>query len=160
MSEKNKLKKSNSSSKWLEVSPYGIVDGMIPKASTMVFKRKNGKESFSIWLSELQSQVAINQSINKENTFGFIQTTLKKLNIKLKYCFFTNSKHGRDIVALTFEGNLKPVYFYADEVISFCILNRCRFFCKESFFIRKSNNRLPKRFQENVELYKKPVYLN
>lgn len=153
MSKKNKKEKQ-----WIEVQPYGIVGGMIPEASVMLFKRKKGVGSFVVWLSELQSRMAVDQSLQKEQPFRFVQQILKTAEIKIKNCFFLKTKEDRDIVALTFEGLKKPVRFYADEILAFCILNKCRFFCSSEIFNR-SQRELPKRFRQKV-LEKKPMYLN
>lgn len=145
---------------WIEIIPYGIVGGMVPEASTMLFKRKAGKGHFIVWLSDLQSRMAIDQSLNKEQPFRFVQKILEKTETQIKNCFFIKTDQGRDIVAITFEGgkSIKPIRFYADEVISFCILNKCKFFCTDSF-LKQNRRDLPKRFRKK-DLEKRPMYLN
>lgn len=144
--------------RWIEVTPYGLVGGMISEASAMVFREKRGGGQFSIWLSELQSNIAVSQSLNKEQPFDFVQKILKANNIFPKECFFTETKNERDIVAVTFSENSKALKFYADEIISFCILNNCRFFCTKDF-LNESRRDLPRRFKQKV-MEKKPFYLN
>lgn len=153
----NIIKKTNK--KWIEVIPYGIVGGMIPAASTMLFKRKNGEDRFVIWFSELQSRIAIEQNLNKEKVFSFIQKILKASGCTPKHCFFIRKEQGRDIVRLSFKNSLKPLEFYADEVISFCMINNCRFFCTSEFF-QQHNGEIPKRFRKNSLVSKTPMYLN
>lgn len=138
--------------------PYGIVGGMIPEASVMLFKKKKGVGHFVVWLSELQSRVAVDQSLQKEQPFRFVQQILNQAEIKIKNCFFLKTEEGRDIVAVTFDGLKKPIRFYADEVISYCILNKCQFFCASNFF-NQNQRELPKRFRQRG-LEKKPAYLN
>ena len=146
-------------SRWIEVVPYGIVGGMISEASTMVFRQKTGVGRFSVWLSELQSHIAVSQSLNKEQPFDFVQKILSANKILPKNCFFIETKNERDIVAVTFsEKNGKALKFYADEVISFCILNNCRFFCTKEF-LNETRRGLPQRFRQKV-MEKKPFYLN
>ena len=145
--------------KWIEVIPYGIVGGMIPSASTMLFKRKNGEDRFVVWFSELQSRIAIEQNLNKEKVFSFVQKILKASGCIPKYCFFVKKEQGRDIVKLSFNNSLKPLEFYADEVISFCMINNCRFFCAPEFF-QQQNEEIPKRFRKTSLINKTPMYLN
>ena len=155
MTKVTKRKKSQ----WIEVIPYGIVGGMIPSASTMLFKRKNGEERFVVWFSELQSRIAIEQNLNKEKVFSFVQKILKASGSTPTRCFFIKKEQGRDIVKLSFNSSIKPLEFYADEVISFCMINNCRFFCVPNFFQQHSEE-IPKRFQKTALLSKTPMYLN
>ncbi len=158
MKQKEKTKEKTTKTNWIEVAPYGIVGGMIPEASTMLFKKKHGEGHFIVWLSELQSRIAIDQNLNKEQPFYFAQKILTKIQSTPKNCFFIKTDQGRDIVVVTFKGSLKPIRFYADEIISFCILNKCRFFCTKDFF-KQSRRELPSRFKQKV-LEQKPMYLN
>ena len=111
-----------------EVVPYGIVGGMIPEASTMLFKKKSGEGRFVVWFSELQSRIAIDQNLNKERVFSFVHKILKANNCMPKYCFFVESEQGREVVQIAFNKLKNPLRFYADEVISFCMMSNCRFF--------------------------------
>jgi len=144
--------------KWIEIVPYGIIGGMIPEASTILFKKKKGEGRFVVWLSELQSRIAIDQNLNKERVFSFVQTILKANNCLPKCCFFIETKQGRDLVQLSFQNNSKPLQFYADEVIAFCMMNNCQFFCTHDFF-KQSREEIPKRFRTQP-LDNKPLYLN
>ena len=153
-------KKTNANKKkWIEIVPYGIVGGMIPDASTMLFKKKKGEGRFVVWFSELQSRITIEQNLNKEKVFSFVQKILKASNSLPKYCFFVQTEHDRDVVQLSFNNSLKPLQFYADEVISFCMMNNCRFFCTADFFKQQSRGEIPKRFRKQ-SLENKPLYLN
>ena len=154
-----KIKTSRKITKWTEIIPYGIIGGMIPSASTMLFKSKKGEERFAVWFSELQSRIAISQNLHKEKVFSFIQKILESSGNTPKYCFFMRRDQGRDIVRLSFKGELKPLEFYADEVISFCMMNQCRFFCPPDFF-KNHTGEIPKRFKNVSLLNKAPVYLN
>ena len=144
--------------KWIEIIPYGIVGGMIPDASTMLFKKKKGEGRFVVWFSELQSRIAIEQNLNKEKVFNFVQKILQMNNSLPKHCFFIKTEQGRDVVKLSFNNSLKPIQFYADEVICFCMMNNCRFFCTAEFFTQ-SRRDVPKRFRKQA-LIEKPLYLN
>ena len=144
--------------KWIEVIPYGIVGGMVPGASAMLFKKKRGVDRFSVWLTELQSRIAVDQSLNKEQPYSFVQKILKAESCMPKHCFFMGTKNDRDIALLTFHGKKKPLEFFADEVISFCILNGCRFFCTKNF-LEGSRHEIPQRFKGDI-LEKRPHYLN
>lgn len=150
--------KKTKKKKWIEIVPYGIVGGMIPEASTVLFKRKKGEGRFVVWFSELQSRIAIEQNLNKEKVFSFVQKIMKANNCLPKYCFFIETEQGRDVVQLSFNNSCKPLQFYADEVISFCMMNNCRFFCTDIFF-RQSRGEIPKRFRKQA-LDNKPMYLN
>lgn len=155
MTKKTKSKNQ----KWIEIIPYGIVGGMIPDASTMLFKKKRGEGRFVVWFSELQSRIAIDQSLNKEKVFAFVQKILKANRCLPKHCFFTHTEQGRDVVQLSFESPTKPQKFYADEVIAFCMMNNCRFFCTSEFFKKQSRSEIPKRFRKE-SLGNKPLYLH
>lgn len=151
------MKKTNR--KWISVVPYGIIGGMIPGASTIMFKKKQGKGHFSIWLSDLQSRIAVEQSLNKERPFHFVQKILSATKNKPKKCYFLERKNDRDIVLISFEGNIKNIKFYADEIIAFCILNHCEFFCSKEFFLTP-NKELPQRFKTQMSSDKRPALLN
>jgi len=154
------MKKTKEKSKrnWIEILPYGIIGGMIPEASTVLFKKKKGEGRFVVWLSELQSRIAIDQNLNKEQPFHFVQKILEKIKSQPKNCFFIKTDKGRDIVVVTFQGTLKPIRFYADEILAFCILNKCQFFCTKEF-LKQSHREIPKRFKQKI-LEQKPMYLN
>ncbi|MGI9548874.1 MAG: hypothetical protein ACR2M7_02700 [Bdellovibrionales bacterium] len=159
MKQKKEIKNTKSQKhNWVEIVPYGIVGGMIPQASTVLFKKKKGEGRFIVWLSELQSRIAIEQNLNKEQPFYFVQKILEKMKSQPKNCFFIKEDKGRDIVVVTFSGSLKPIRFYADEILSFCLLNKCKFFCTKDFF-KQSHRELPKRFKQKI-LEQKPMYLN
>ena len=152
------MTKNKKTIKWIQIAPYGIVGGMIPGASTLMFKRKNKKGHFSVWLSELQSRMTVEQSLNKEQPFHFVQKILKATKNIPKRCYFLERREDRDIVVVTFSGSIKSIRFYADEVISFCILNHCQFFCTEEFF-KKPSRELPQRFKNQLS-HKRPDLLN
>ena len=119
--------------KWIEIIPYGIVGGMIPEASTMLFKKKDGEGRFAVWFSELQSRIAIDQNLNKEKVFDFAQKILKANNSLPKNCFFIKTEEERDVVRLSFNNSIKPLQFYADEVISFCMMKQLPLFLHSGF---------------------------
>ena len=154
MTKKTQIKKR----KWIEIVPYGIVGGMVPDASTMLFKKKDGEGRFAVWFSELQSRIAIDQNLNKEKVFDFAQKILKANNSLPKNCFFIKTEEGRDVVRLSFNNSIKPLQFYADEVVCFCMISNCRFFCTTEFF-NLSRGEIPKRFRKRM-LVDKPLYLN
>ena len=151
------MKKKNKQ-KWTPVVPYGIIGGMIPGASSLMFKKKKGKGHFSIWLSDLQSRMAVDQSLNKEKPFHFVQKILVATKNVPKKCYFIERQEDRDIAVVTFNGGIKSIQFYADEIVSFCILNHCEFFCMEDFF-KTPSRELPQRFKSQL-LHKRPALLN
>ena len=144
--------------KWIEIIPYGIVGGMIPDVSTMLFKKKSGEGRFAVWLSELQSRMAIEQSLKREKVFDFAHKILKINNSLPQECYFLKHESGRDLVRLCFNKRLKSLNFYADEVVSFCMMGDCRFFCQAEFFKRPPGD-IPLRFKKKVS-NEKPMYLN
>lgn len=156
MSQKSKTTQKR---EWIEILPYGIVGGVISGASTMLFKKKSGKERFVVWFSELQSRIAIDQKINKEKVFDFVSKILSKNKSLPKYCFFVSTHQGRDVVKLSFGNSLKPLTFYADEVICFCMMNHCKFFCTQDFFTHIKTE-IPKRFQKKTLVNDKPAYFH
>ena len=144
--------------KWTELLPYGIVGGIVPEASTMLFKTKEGSGRLSIWLSELQTRIAVDQSLSKEQPYSFAYKILKSLKLSPQSCYFVESKGDRVRAVVRFAGN-KMMKFYADEIISFCIFNNCRFFCSKKILNRSSEEELPERFKKQ-SLEKRPLYLN
>ena len=155
-------KQSKKKNKWIEIAPYGLIGGMIAEASAMIFQQKNGERKFSVWLSDLQSRIAVSQSLKREQPLDWTKKLLKAYKIFPLACFFVETKDERDIVAVAFQKESgkpdKIVQFYADEALSFCILNNCRFFCREEFFDEKGE-KIPKRFHAQA-IEKKPFYLN
>lgn len=121
--------------KWIEVIPYGLVGGMAPGLSLVVFKEKKGESRFAIWLSRLQSQVAVRQGLKQEETFSFLNPVLRHLEMTPKECYFVKHEQGEQFVKVVFktkEGKLKFT-LKADESIAFCIYHNCRFFCTGDF---------------------------
>ena len=145
--------------KWIEITPYGIVGGMIAEASTMLFKRKKGEGHFLVWFSELQSRIAIDQNLNKERVFDFVIKILSSKNMLPERCYFTHKEQGRDVVKVFFENMKEPMKFYADEILSFCMITSCRFFSSPEFFENKSHGEVPKRFRK-LPLGSKPTHLH
>lgn len=124
------LKKTN----WIEVIPHGLVGGMAPGLSLVVFKEKEGEKRFAIWLSKLQSQIAIQQGIRKEETFSFLTPLLKSLNVSPKVCYFRKSGEGEPHINIHFQGEKKiQITFKASESLAFCIYHKCQFFCTYQF---------------------------
>ena len=120
--------------KWIEVTPYGLVRGMDSESSLIVFKEKKGEKRFAIWLSQLQSQVAIQQGLREEETFSFLNSFLTSVDMKPQSCYFVKNSKGEQFVKLKFKGtkdislNLK-----ASECLAFCIYYNCRFYCTSDF---------------------------
>ncbi len=120
--------------KWIEVIPYGLVGGMAPESSLIVFKEKKGERRFAVWLSQLQSQVAIQQGLREEETFSFLNTLLSAVDAKPKNCYFVKNSKGEQFVKLQIKG-LKSISLNlkASECLSFCIYHNCRFYCTAEF---------------------------
>ena len=122
------------SQKWIEVVPYGLVGGMTPESSLIVFKEKKGEKRFAVWLSQLQSQVAIRQGLREEETFSFLNTLLTAVDAKPKDCYFVKNVKGEQFVKLKFKGTKRlSLQLKASECIAFCIYHNCRFYCTSEF---------------------------
>ena len=159
-------KKSASSSssalkrqKWIKISPYGVVAGMIPSVSAVLFKGKHEEERFVVWLSELKSRIAVEQNLNQEKIFDFAHKIFSRNNCLPKQCLFVHSSQGRSRVLLYFENSKDHMGFYADEVVCFCMMSNCQFFCTEEFLKQASNEEIPQQFRKEA-LSEKPLYLN
>lgn len=150
---------SKNEKKWIEVIPYGLVGGMVPGLSLIVFKEKKGEKRFAIWLSRLQSQIAVQQGLRKEETFSFFNSLLRSLGVQPKKCYFTKNKNGEQFVEVHFEGEKKiSLNFKADESLSFCIYHHCRFFCTLEFMDSMREVRMKKHMNQIKR--ESPVYLN
>ena len=145
--------------KWIEVAPYGLVGGMAPGVFLIVFKEKKGENRFAIWLSKLQSQVAVQQGLRKEETFSFLNPLFKTLGVQLKECFFFKNENEEQFVKLHFAGGKKRVLtMKADECLSFCIYHNCRFFCTYEFMESMRSIRTGKHIKHIRR--EPPMYLN
>ena len=162
---KQRRKKSASSSsalkrqKWIKISPYGVVAGMIPSVSAVLFKGKHEEERFVVWLSELKSRIAVEQNLNQEKIFDFAHKIFSRNNCLPKQCLFVHSSQGRSRVLLYFENSKDHMDFYADEVVCFCMMSNCQFFCTEEFLKQASQEEIPQQFRKE-DLSEKPLYLN
>ena len=129
------IKVSKGQKKWIEVIPYGLVGGMAPGLSLVVFKENKGESRFAIWLSQLQSQVAVQQGLKREETFSFLNPILRHLNMTPQECYFVKNENGEQFVKVIFKKNEEKLKFVlkADETVAFCIYHNCKFFCTMEF---------------------------
>lgn len=120
--------------KWIEVIPHGIAEGMGPGISLIVFKEKEGEERFGICLSKLQSEIAFQQGVRREQIFSFLNPLLKSLDAYPKACYFHTDGNKDPYLEIAFggEANLK-LRFKARESLVFSIYHKCQFFCTSSF---------------------------
>lgn len=121
--------------KWIEVIPYGLIGGMAPNISLIVFKEKKGEERFAVCLSQLQSQVAVQQESQKERTFSFLTPLLESLDIyPTQAYFFIDRRSKEPRLEVHFSGSKEfSIVFRARESLAFCIQYKCQFFCTHSF---------------------------
>ena len=142
---------------WIEVIPYGLVGGMAPESSLIVFKEKKGENRFAMWLSQLQSQVAIQQGMREEETFSFLNTLLNAVDVKPKSCYFVKNIKGEQFVKLRLKGSKSiSLDLKASECISFCIYHNCHFYCTAEFMESMKELRVGKQVQNikrNPSLY-------
>ncbi len=126
---------NNNNQKWVEVVPHGLIDGIEEGLSLVVFKEKRGEKRFAIWLSKLQTQIAIKQGFKKENIFSFLNPFFKSLNLFPKTCYFKKNKEGGSDIIIHFVGGARKLKFTvnASECVSFCIHHNCQFFCTHEF---------------------------
>ena len=146
--------------KWIEVTPYGLVGGMAPGLSMVVFKEKKGEKRFAVWLSRLQSQVAIQQGLRKEETFSFLNSVFRHLDITPKECYFIKNENGEQFINLVFNKEGKKMNFTlkADESIAFCIYHNCLFFCTAEFMESMRSIQVGKHIKKIKR--EPPAYLN
>ena len=144
--------------RWIEVTPDALIGGRAMDAAAMMFREVKGEERFPVWLSDLQSRIAVAQGTGGDRPYEFVHKILESAKALPKLCFFVETKEERDIVVVTFGEGVKTLRFYADEALVFCIANNCRFFCTKAFLKSKSNI-LPSRFRKKSS-GKKPLYLH
>ena len=145
--------------KWIEMAPYGLVGGMAPGLTLIVFKEKKGDQRFAVMLSRLQSQVAIQQGLRKEETFSFLNSLFRSLDVQAAECYFIKNKDGEQFVRVQFEGAKKlSLIFKADEALAFCIYHHCRFFCTSEFIDSMREIRAAKHIKKIKR--EAPMYLN
>lgn len=146
--------------KWIEVTPYGLVGGMAPGLSLVVFKEKKGGSRFAVWLSRLQSQVAVQQGLRQEETFSFLNSVLRHLDVTPSKCYFIKNENGEQTIRLIFKQGNKDLAFTlkADESIAFCIYHNCKFFCTKKFIDSMKSIQ----FGKHIKKIKRepPAYLN
>ena len=147
--------------KWLEMVPYGLVGGMAPGMSLVIFKEKTGDNRFAIWLSRLQSQVAFQQGVRREETFSFLNPLLRSFQIKPTKCFFIRNENAEQFVKLHFSSKEKKVQLTlkANECIAFCMYHNCKFFCTKGFIESMREVKIGKNFFKNVKR-EPPAYIN
>ena len=151
------MKKTNK--KWIEIAPYGLVGAGAVGLSLIVFKEKKGERRFAVWLSKLQSQIAVNQGLRKEETFSFLNPLLDAVSQHPKECYFIDNKNGEQTVQIFFEGSKKfHIVLKADECLSFCIYHQCRFFCTSDFIDSMQSQRAGKHTGKIKR--EPPMYLN
>lgn len=123
---------------WIEMFPYGLAVGANGSRPVMIFKDKNEEKVLPVWLSPLDSAIAVSQSggsITDSSPHNLTRKMLDTLEVKVEKCYFTELKGHHQFLRLEFSGSekLKELESRADEAISFCLSADCRFFCRRDF---------------------------
>jgi uncharacterized protein len=126
---------------WIELFPYGLVVNAEQTRPVMVFKDKNGRHVLPVWMSPVDAGVAMSQSSHQLPDAGPHKVTwkiLQPLGISLKTCFFKEIRGHYQIVDLNFEGDsrIQTIEARADEVISFCLSGKAKFYATIEFMER------------------------
>ena len=158
--EKQNLNEKTKGSRWVEVAPHGLVGGMIPDLCLMVFKEKKGTKRFAMPLSQLQGQISLQQSMNKEEPFRFIGSVFSTMKIQLEKCYLFKTQKENVMVQAIFKGHpaVKSLNFKANDIIPFAVYSGCRFFCTEQFMLDMLDQKMERPFKKSI--MRKPLYLN
>ena len=146
--------------KWVEVIPHGLVGGMIPNLCLMVFKEKEGSKRFAISLSRLQGQIAVHQSMHREEPFRFISDLLSVMKVRIEKCYFLKCDRGNISVQVIVSGHpeIRAMNLNADDVIPFAVYSGCRFYCTEQFMMEMLDQKMEQPLKKGA--IRKPLYLN
>ena len=146
--------------KWVEVIPHGLVGGMIPNLCLMVFKEKEGAKRFAISLSRLQGQIAVHQSMNREEPFRFINELLSAMKVRIEKCYFLNYEKGNIYVQVIVSGHpmVHSMNLNANDVIPFAVYSGCRFYCTDQFITAMLDQKVEQPLKKGS--IRKPLYLN
>lgn len=122
----------------VEVMPYGLAAGPAYTRPVMLFKEKNGKEIFPVWLSPLDAGIAATQHNAKTPTISphdLTSNIIHALGVRVTKCIFIEIKGNQQFVDLYFEGSdrLSEMRTRADQCISFCLHERSKFFSSRGF---------------------------
>ena len=158
--DKQNLNGKTKDSNWVEVAPHGLVGGMIPDLCLMVLKEKKGTKRFALPLSQLQGEIAVHQSMNKEEPFRFIGTVFSNMKIQLEKCYLFKTQKGNVMVQAVFKGHpaIKSLNLKANDIIPFAVYSGCRFFCTEQFMSDMLDQKMERPFKKSI--MRKPLYLN
>ncbi len=126
--------------KWVEIFPYGMTFGPDLARPVLLFKDQSEKRVLPVWLSPLDAGITIHQNAVEmgysASPYSMTWKILKPLDIFLEKCCFTDVKGHHQFVELHFTGHpkLKKIESRAEEAVSFCLSNKTRFYCEESYF--------------------------
>ena len=146
--------------KWVEVIPHGLVGGMIPNLCLMVFKEKEGSKRFAISLSRLQGQIAVHQSMNREEPFRFISEMLNAMKVRIEKCYFLKYEKGNIYVQVMVSGHpiVRSMNLNANDVIPLAVYSGCRFYCTDQFMTEMLDQKVEQPLKKGS--IRKPLYLN
>ena len=158
-----------SKKEWIEMFPYGLAMGASGTRPVMIFKDKNEEKVLPVWLSPLDSAIAVSQSggsITDSSPHNLTQKMLEALEVKVEKCYFTELKGHHQFLRLEFSGSdkLKELESRADEAISFCLSVNSRFFCRRDFIdkcrVMDSELDMPNEVDMTVTMENERPYLN
>ncbi|MCB0342409.1 MAG: bifunctional nuclease family protein [Pseudobdellovibrionaceae bacterium] len=120
---------------WIEMFPYGVAVGPDQVRPVMIFKDKTERRVLPVWMSPVDAGIAMSQSAitgTDASPHNLTQKMLSTLGVQIERCYFVRTNGHYQIVELQFSGSekLKKLESRADEVISFCLHNDVRFFCR------------------------------
>ena len=157
---KDRSDKKVRETKWVEVIPHGLVGGMIPHLCLMVFKEKEGSKRFAISLSRLHGQIAVHQSMHREEPFRFISELLSVMKVQIEKCYFLKCDKGIITVQVIISGHpkVRSMRLNADDVIPFAVYSGCRFYSTDQFMMEMLDQKMEQPLKKGA--IRKPLYLN
>jgi bifunctional DNase/RNase len=130
-----------SKSDWIEMFPFGLAMGASGAKPVMIFKDKQERKAFPVWLSPLDAGISVAQS-DVYKTSSPHDTSLKILNelgVKVEKCLFREVRDNLQYVEIHISGSrkVKMIEAKAEDAISFCLRLGCKFFAQVDY-IEKS----------------------
>jgi len=131
---------SDSSEEWVELFPAGISVNSTMGRPVLILKDEHQVQVLPVWMHPLDAGVALAELSNGSGAtpHSITRRLFEALEVKVESCAFVDLVGHHQFVHLAFEGHpkLKSLRMRADEVMSFCLQARARFFSTPSYMVR------------------------
>lgn len=155
----------------IEVFPYAISLSSPQSRPILILKSKDGRDVLPVWMSPVDAGIAIADSqvhLPASSPHRLTQRILKQIGIELESCDFVEVVGHHQYVDLKFKGDerIEKVRARADEAMSFCLVQKAKFFSSREIMNRSRdlNEELAK-VEQKVQLMpqfvqSRPQFLN